>query len=79
MDGWDDKGEGLYLASGDLKMRYDRLDLATGKRTFVREITPADPTGVASLADVRLTPDGKAYCYSFMRALSRLYVIDGLR
>ncbi len=79
VDGWDDKGEGLYLASGDLKIRYDRLDLATGKRTFVREITPADTTGVASLADVRLTPDGKCYCYSFMRALSRLYVVDGLR
>ncbi len=79
VDGWDDKGEGLYLASGDLKMRYDRLDLATGKRMLVREITPADTTGVASLADVRLTPDGKSYCYSFMRSLSRLYVIDGLR
>jgi hypothetical protein len=78
VDGWDDKGEGLYLASGDLKIRYDRLDLATGKRTFVREITPADTTGVASLSDVRLTPDGKCYCYSFMRALSRLYIIDGL-
>ncbi len=79
VDGFDEKGEGLYLASGDLKVRFDRLDLATGKRTFIREIAPADPTGVASLADARLTPDGKSYCYSFMRALSRLYVIDGLR
>jgi hypothetical protein len=79
VDGFDETGEGLYVVSGDLKMRFDRLDLATGKRTLVREIAPADPTGVAALSDVRLTPDGKGYCYSFMRALSRLYVIDGLR
>jgi len=79
VDGFDDTGEGLYLATGDLKMRFERLDLATGKRTFVREITPADPTGVTELADARLTPDGRGYCYSFMRALSRLYVVEGLR
>ena len=77
--GFDEKGESVYLSSGDLKLRIDRLDLATGKRAFVREVTPSDPTGVASIASFQLTPDGKAYCYSFMRSLSRLYLVEGLR
>ena len=77
--GLDERGQGLYVASGDPTVRIDHVDLATGKREFVREIRPADTTGVASISSVLLTPDGKSYCYSFMRGLSRLYVVEGLR
>lgn len=42
-------------------------------------MTPFDPTGVDSISSFQLTPDGRSYCYSFMRSLSRLYVIEGLR
>ena len=77
--GFDDRGQGLNVYSGDLKMRIERLDLATGKRTLVREVTPADPTGVARISTLQMTPDGRAYCYSFMRSLSRLYMVHGLR
>jgi hypothetical protein len=76
--GFDETGQGLHLYSGDLKARIERLDLATGKRVFVREVTPADPTGVTRLSSLQMTPDGRAYCYSFMRSLSRLYMVDGL-
>ena len=77
--GFDEKGENLYLVSGGLTYHVERLELATGKRSPFREITPADPTGVAEISAFQLTPDGKSYCYSFMRALSRLYVVEGLR
>ncbi len=77
--GFDDKGQGLNVYSGDLKLHLERIDLATGRRAFVREITPADPTGVTRISTLQLTPDGRAYCYSFMRSLSRLYLVDGLR
>jgi hypothetical protein len=29
--------------------------------------------------DIHLTPDSKAYAYSYTRTLSELYVIEGLR
>ena len=77
--GFDDKGLGLNVSTGGLNRRIERLDLSTGRRSFVREIAPADPTGVAEISSIQLTPDGKSYCYSFMRALSRLYAVDGLR
>jgi len=77
--GFDDTGRYLNVSSGDLRTRVERFEIATGKRTFFREITPADPTGIASISSLQMTPDGKAYCYSFMRALARLYVVDGLR
>jgi hypothetical protein len=28
---------------------------------------------------VRLTPDGKSYAYSYVRILSDLYLVDGLK
>ncbi len=79
--GFDESGTNLnvYSGFGGLKLRMERLDLLTGKRTFLREVAPADSTGVQRIAALQLTPDGKSYCYSFMRALSRLYVIDGLK
>jgi len=77
--GFDDKGRALNVYTGDLKIRVERLDLATGKRSLVREVTPPDPTGVAQISTLQMTPDGRAYCYSFMRSLSRLYVVHGLR
>ncbi len=77
--GFDDTGQAVYIASGDRAKRIDRMDLATGKRAFFKEVAPADPTGVGQISALQLTPDGKSYCYSFMRGLARLYVIDGLR
>ena len=77
--GFDEKGENLYLVSSGLTYHVERLELATGKRSPFRDVTPADPTGVAQISAFQLTPDGKSYCYSFMRALSRLYVVEGLK
>ncbi len=77
--GFDEKSQSLNVRSGDLQVRIERLDLSTGKRTIIREVAPADPTGVARISALQLTPDGRAYCYSFMRSLSRLYMVDGLR
>lgn len=78
---FDSKGEALFVTAGGpvLPMRIDRFDLASGKRSLWKEIALADPTGVGEISQVQLTPDGKSYCYTFMRGISRLYVVEGLR
>jgi serine/threonine protein kinase/dipeptidyl aminopeptidase/acylaminoacyl peptidase len=76
---FDAKGQSLFLQSGTMPVHIDRLDLASGARSPFRQIAVADPTGVDALATLQLTPDGRSYCYSFMRSLSRLYVVEGLR
>jgi hypothetical protein len=77
--GFDDTGRNLWLASGAQTVRVERYEIATGRRSFFKDITVADPTGVEDVESVHVTPDGRAYCYSYMRSLSRLYVMDGLR
>ena len=58
----------------------ERVELATGDRILWKSLTPSDPVGVEVFADsVVITPDAQSYCYSYMRRLGDLFVVDGLR
>ena len=48
------------------------------RRQLWKTIVPADP-GVYSIINFHITPTGSAYCYSYRRRLSDLYLIEGLR
>jgi sugar lactone lactonase YvrE len=56
-----------------------RLNLSTGKRQLVTTLAPSDPAGLTDVRPVRITPDGKSYAYSYDRALSELYLVQGVR
>ena len=55
-----------------------KVDRTTGDRERWREIQPQDPAGILSVTRVRMTPDGRAYAYTFSRILSDLFVAKGL-
>jgi len=77
---WDAAGTGLLIGERTATgMDLFRLDPRTGRRAFVRRLTPADPTGGTGLARVYVTPDGNAWAYSVTRRLSELYVVQNLR
>ena len=76
---FDKTGKSVFVARAGLPLRIERLDLASGKRTIWKEIALADPAGVSDMYSWQVTPDGACYCYSFMRSLSRLYDVEGLR
>jgi len=57
-----------------------RVDVTTGRREVWREITNTDPGGLApNSLRVVISADGKSYVYGYNRALSDLYVAEGLR
>jgi len=76
---FDAKGESLFLISLFFPLRIERYDVASGRREPWKTIELTDPAGVAGIEGVQLTPDGKSYAYTFMRRLSRLYVVEGLK
>jgi hypothetical protein len=53
------------------------LDIATGQKTFWKEIHPAQP--VAEIHDLYITPDGRAYAYNYVLLQSDLYLARGLK
>ena len=57
-----------------------RVEITTGARVLWKMLTPPDPVGVESLrGTVVITPDARSYCYSYMRRLGDLFVVDGLK
>jgi hypothetical protein len=82
---WDAAGKKVYLAraEGPASVSIYRFDPASGRRELWKKLGPADPTGLAGGGGIRgnvlLTPDGNVYSYSYMRDLSELYVIEGLK
>ncbi len=56
-----------------------QLDLNTGKRELIKTLAPSDLAGVTAILNVRMTPDGKSYAYSFLRELSDLFLVEGVR
>jgi dipeptidyl aminopeptidase/acylaminoacyl peptidase len=56
-----------------------RLDPETGQVETWKELFVSDPVGVHGFPSVRVTSDGTSYAYSYFRALSELFAVDGLR
>jgi hypothetical protein len=77
---WSGDGRALFLWRRlDVPVRVFRLDLATGERRLLREISFPDPVGVYTMSSLLLTPDGSSYVYTYGRLLSTLYLVEGLR
>src|ERR1017187_9207282 len=77
---WSLDGSSLYIyRPGELPAKVCRLDLATGQKTFLRQLMPSDPAGVETIGPILLTPDAKTCVYGYHRTLSDLYLVDGLR
>lgn len=57
------------------------MDPATGRRSDWAVIRPQDPAGIMTLhvGSLVVTPDGRGYGYTWHRAISDLYLVDGWR
>jgi hypothetical protein len=57
-----------------------RVEISSGDRVLWRTLAPSDPVGVEDFrGSVTITPDAQAYCYSYLRRLGDLFVVDGLK
>jgi hypothetical protein len=77
---WSADGRSLFVGRWDeTPVRIYRLDLATGRRDLWRQILSSDSTGVVRTPLVLPSRDGRAYAYSYLRILSDLYMVEGLK
>ena len=80
ISGWGpDSSSLLVWDRNKLPAEVDRVDLATGKRTRVLSVLPADPVGIPGIQGLQVTPDLRAYTYNITRKLSELFLVEGLR
>jgi serine/threonine protein kinase/dipeptidyl aminopeptidase/acylaminoacyl peptidase len=81
---WTADGRFLFIReAGNLVLRIHRLDLSTGAREFWRELVPPDPTVLTDIGSdpgqVRITPDGRSYAYTYWTFEGELYLAQGLK
>ena len=78
--GWTADEHSLFvLARGEVPAQVYRVDLTTGQRTFWKSMEPADSAGIDTIGRVMLSADDKSYVYSYVRTLSDLYLVEGLK
>jgi eukaryotic-like serine/threonine-protein kinase len=56
-----------------------RLNLANGQRQLFKEINPSDETGICDMSEILFSADGRAYVYGYVRLLSELYLVNGMK
>jgi Tol biopolymer transport system component len=74
--------EGGLLVTDDpnqASLRVFLVEPQSGRRELWKEIVPRDPAGIMNMNFPSVTPDGRAYGYTWHRAISDLYLVDGLR
>ena len=82
---WSHQGRYVYTVASTPGIRsapFDiaRVEIATGGRTLWKTLTPTDPVGVEDMREtVVITPDAQSYCYSYLRRLGDLFVVQGLK
>jgi len=83
---WSGDGRFIYTATanpgapGRPAIDISRVELENGRRTLWKTLAPADPVGVEIGGGAAvITPDGNSYCYSYMRRLGDLFVLDGVK
>jgi serine/threonine protein kinase/Tol biopolymer transport system component len=77
--GWSADGQHLYVYRGrEIPMKVFEVNVATGERKMVREITLADPAGVHNIDPVIRMPNGE-FAYGYLRTMSTLYAAQGLK
>jgi hypothetical protein len=64
--------------AGEEPARVFRLDLSTGRKELWRTLMPADIAGVDDFV-IGPTRSGESYFFSYMRTLSDLYLVDGVK
>ena len=81
---WSSDGRAIFLRdSDDTRLSIYKLDLKTGTRTLWKQLSPPYPAGLVGIGadpgEIRITPDGQSYVYTFWTGLAELYLIEGLK
>jgi Tol biopolymer transport system component len=82
---WSDDGKFVYVTEnaagvGPPSVDVFRVELSTGRRSLWKTLMHSDPIGLERVRNsVFMTPDARSYCYSYMRRLGNLFILDGLK
>ncbi len=77
---WAPDGQSLFVQVENREaMQVFKYDVASVKLELWKQASPADAAGLAGASRFVVTPDGRYYAYSYLRVLSYLQLVEGLK
>jgi hypothetical protein len=81
---WSADGTTIYAVAGASQAwipfrEVVAIDVTTERRTVWKTVGPSDRVGVDNVGSIVMTPDARAYCYTYLRRFGGLFSVDGLR
>ncbi len=78
--GWSADAKSIYAYRfGEIPAKVFQIDLATGQRKPWKQLVPSDSAGIDTIRGLELSADGKSYVYGYIRTLSDLYMVEGVK
>ncbi|HZD33399.1 MAG TPA: hypothetical protein VE779_17270, partial [Candidatus Angelobacter sp.] len=78
--GWAADGKSLYVYKfGDVPAKVFLINVTTGDRKPWKQLSPADSAGIDTIRGINISSDGTSYVYGYIRNLSDLYLVEGLK
>ncbi len=78
--GWSGDGKSIFVYRfGEIPAQVFQIDLATGQRKVWKQLVPSDSAGIDTIRGLELSADGKSYVYGYIRTLSDLYLVEGVK
>ena len=77
---WSSDGQSVLIhRTGEVPARIERLNLFTGKRTPVVQLSPPSRAGAVNVRYIAFSQDERSYAYTFDRVLCRLSSVAGVK
>lgn len=76
---WAADNQAIFAAQRGLPVKVFKINLTTGKRELWKEIMHPDPAGLLYTSVSAITPDGRAYGYTYFRVLSQVYLVENVK
>jgi len=77
--GWSSADTQLFLKADGVPAKIFRANVTSGRSELWRTLAPSDLSGLVGISSIAMSADGQSYCYSYLRNLSTLFVVEGLR
>jgi hypothetical protein len=79
--GWGSGPASIFLRSEQwmLPVTVTQLDLVSGARRQLFQFMPGDPSGILMIRSIFLSRDGKVCAMDYLRQLSDLYLVEGVK
>jgi serine/threonine protein kinase len=73
---WASDGRSVFVqTTSAVPAQINRIDVFTGRRTFVRELAPPDRAGLVGVFGVDLLGDAASHAYTYWKRTSTLFVV----